>query len=65
MSATGADGKRYQMSCIPVSQLNEWLFAINANKVAAHVKENLLTYQRRAHARGAEITGRANEGAFS
>lgn len=46
MSSTGSDSKQYQMLCIPVSQLNGWLFSINANKVRADVRENLLTYQR-------------------
>jgi len=29
MTATGQDGKQYEMICIPLSYLNGWLFRIN------------------------------------
>jgi hypothetical protein len=45
MYATGTDGKNYEMLCIPIQQLNGWLFSINANKVAPAVRDNLLIYQ--------------------
>lgn len=47
MSVVAADGKNRDMLCILVSQLNGWLFTINANKVKLEVKEKLLAYQAR------------------
>lgn len=43
--STGTDGKLYRMFCIPVSQLNGWLYSINANKVKPESREKLLAYQ--------------------
>lgn len=31
--------------CLPLSQLNGWLFSINPNKVPDHVRPNLISYQ--------------------
>jgi hypothetical protein len=33
MSATGSDGKRYQMLCIPLTHYPAWLFSINPAKI--------------------------------
>jgi P22_AR N-terminal domain len=46
ISTTGTDGKWYAMVCLPISQINGWLYTINANKVRPDVRENLLLYQR-------------------
>lgn len=46
MMSAGADGKAYKMFCLPVSQLNGWLYGINANKVAPEVRDRLLAYQK-------------------
>ena len=40
-----SDGKKYAMFCIPLDQLNGWLFSINSNKVPEHVRPNLVAYQ--------------------
>jgi len=45
MSSTGSDGKEYSMFCIPLDQLNGWLFTINANKVRQDIKPRLIAYQ--------------------
>jgi hypothetical protein len=39
MSSTGADGKKYEMFCISIEQVNGWLFGINANRVSPESKE--------------------------
>jgi hypothetical protein len=40
------DGKQREMFCIPLEQLNGWLFTINANKVRSDVKPRLIAYQK-------------------
>ena len=45
MSATGSDGKRYEMLCIPVCQLSGWLYGINSKKVKAETAPQLLAFQ--------------------
>jgi hypothetical protein len=42
---TGSDGKTYKMTCLKISQINGWLFNINANRVNHTCRERLLTYQ--------------------
>ena len=45
MGSTGADGKCYEMTCLPISQLALWLCSINSNKVKAEVRQSLLEFQ--------------------
>lgn len=45
MLSVAGDGKQREMLCIPISQLNGWLFTINANKVKPEAREHLLRYQ--------------------
>jgi len=45
MYTAGADGKSYETVCIPLNQLNGWLFSINANKVREDIRPKLLQYQ--------------------
>lgn len=42
---TGADGKAYEMACIPMRFFPGWLFSINPNNVKEEVREQLLEYQ--------------------
>lgn len=44
--STGTDGKRYEMMCIPLAELNGWLYGINPNRVSASVRDKLIAYQR-------------------
>ncbi len=46
MATVGPDGRIREMSCIPLSQVNGWLYTINVNKVLPQAREKLLTYQR-------------------
>ena len=41
--------KHSEMVCLPLDYLNGWLFAINAKRVKASVREGLLRYQREAY----------------
>jgi hypothetical protein len=45
MPSTGSDGKQYRMFCIPLEQINGWLFSINPNKVPDTVRPKLIAYQ--------------------
>jgi len=42
---TGADGKTYQMLCIPLQFFPGWLFSINPDNVNEEARENLIKYQ--------------------
>lgn len=42
---TGADGKRYEMTCLPLRKLAGWLYSINPNKVAPELREKIVAYQ--------------------
>ena len=44
--STGADGKQYEMFCLPVEYLFGWMLSINSSYVKQEVRENLLTYQK-------------------
>lgn len=42
---TGADGKTYEMVCIPLQFFPGWLFSINPDNVKEEARENLIKYQ--------------------
>ena len=42
---TGADGKTYQMLCIPLQFFPGWLFSINPDNVKEEARDNLIKYQ--------------------
>ena len=44
--STGADGKTYEMVCLPLRYFPSWLFSINPNNVKEDIRENLLEYQK-------------------
>ena len=44
-TTTGADGKSYEMVCIPLRYFPSWLFSINPNNVKEEIRENLLEFQ--------------------
>jgi hypothetical protein len=46
MSATGTDGKKYKMLCIPEGEIFAWLLTICPNRVRADLKEKLIRYQK-------------------
>ena len=46
---TGADGKTYEMVCLPLRYFPSWLFSINPNNVKEDIRENLLEYQKKCN----------------
>lgn len=49
IQATGSDGKRYEMVCLPLEYLNGWLFGVDARRVRPEVRERLITYKRECY----------------
>lgn len=45
-TTTGADGKLYKMTCLPIRYVFGWLFTINPNNVDADVKQQVLQYRK-------------------
>lgn len=45
ITATGPDGKRYEMFCVSLDTMLLWLAGINPNKVAAAARPALIAYQ--------------------
>jgi hypothetical protein len=45
ITSVAEDGKNRVVFCIPLSQLNGWLFSINPNKVPERIRQNLIAYQ--------------------
>ncbi len=44
-TATGSDGKQYQMLCLPLKRFFLWLGGIHPNKVKEEAREGLMKYQ--------------------
>lgn len=45
ITTTGADGKQYQMTCLPLRKLPGWLYSVSPGKVAFAVRPKVLRYQ--------------------
>lgn len=45
ITATGSDGKRYEMSCLPYKYIFGWLFSIDISRVAPEAAEAVERYQ--------------------
>ena len=45
MTTTGADGKRYEMACLPLRKLPGWLMSIHASKVRPDLRDGVIAYQ--------------------
>lgn len=56
---TGADGKQYDMVCLPLDYLNGWLFRINAARYKGERRERIIAYQRECYRVLAEHFGAA------
>lgn len=39
------DGKQREMVCLPLTKLAGWLYSVNPNKVASHLKDKISRYQ--------------------
>ena len=49
METTGADGKTYQMVCLPLDYLNGWLFQIKASHFPESKRALIVRYQRECY----------------
>lgn len=47
--ATGADGKTYEMYCLPLQYVFGWLFTINPKNVAPDARESVSRYRRQCY----------------
>lgn len=45
MVTTGADGKQYDMTCLPLRKIPAWLYSINPNKVKPELRDKIIQYQ--------------------
>lgn len=43
--STGADGKQYEMTCLPLKYVFGWLFRIDSRNVKEEARESVLKYQ--------------------
>jgi len=43
--STGADGKQYEMYCLPFEYCLAWMLGINSGNVKEEIREKLLDYQ--------------------
>jgi hypothetical protein len=43
---TLADGRTFEMACLPLKYIRAWLFGINANRVKEEIRDKLIQYQR-------------------
>ncbi|WP_447123644.1 phage antirepressor N-terminal domain-containing protein [Glaciimonas sp. GG7] len=45
ITTTGADGKQYSMTCLPLRKITAWLYSVNPNKVAPELRQKIIRYQ--------------------
>ena len=45
IAMVGLDGKNREMTCLPLRKLAAWLYSINPNKVAEHLRDKVRQYQ--------------------
>lgn len=48
-TSTGADGKQYEMFCLPLKYIYGWLFSINPKNVAPEAKDSVSRYRRECY----------------
>ena len=46
---TGADGKQYEMLCLPLEYVYGWIFTINPKKVNTQAKDSVVRYKRECY----------------
>lgn len=47
--STGADGKQYEMFCLPIKYIYGWLFTIQPERVAPEAREKVIKYRRECY----------------
>ena len=45
ITTTGADGKQYPMTCLPLRKLPAWLYSLNPGKLSATLRPKVIRYQ--------------------
>lgn len=45
IATTGADGKQYEMICLPLRKLPAWMYSINLSKIKPDLREKIGNYQ--------------------
>lgn len=48
-TATGSDGKQYEMMCLPLRYVYGWIFSIHPSKVSPEAKEVVLKYRKECY----------------
>lgn len=48
-TSTGADGKQYEMYCLPLEYIYGWIFTINPRNVAESARESVIRYKRECY----------------
>ena len=48
-TSTGADGKSYEMFCLPEKFIYGWIFTINPKNVAASARDSVRKYRRQCY----------------
>lgn len=48
-TATGSDGKQYEMVCVPLEFIFGWLFSIDTSRVNEDAKESVISYKRECY----------------
>ena len=49
MTSTGADGKQYEMSCLPLKFVFGWLFTIDTSRVNEEAREAVIRYKMKCY----------------
>ena len=49
LATTGADGKQYEMLCLPLDYLNGWLFKISAKRYTGARRDAIVRYQKECY----------------
>ena len=49
LPTTGADGKQYEMLCLPLDYLNGWLFKVSAKRYTGARREAIILYQKECY----------------
>ncbi len=62
IQATGADGKRYDMLCLPLDYLNGWLFGVDVGRIRPSLRERLILYKRECYRALARAFGASGDG---
>lgn len=48
-TSTGADGKEYEMLCLPIEYISGWIFSIDTSRVSEEAKPNVIKYKMECH----------------